>query len=273
MKADLHVHSTYSDGASSVQEVMSLAKQNGVTHISFVDHDTVSGLKEIRRQGAIHKIEVIPGIEISAYDFKRNRKVHVLGYNYHPDAVNIRALCEPILERRHKHSLWQIEQIKTAGYMLETQEIIESAKPSMTVYKQHIMQYLTKEPFFSEKYQTLYKKLFKGKGTAAGDIKYADVFDAVKAIIRDGGLAVVAHPGQLDSYDLIPELVDIGLSGIERNHMDHNLQDIRRVESLAKRYSLFMTGGTDYHGSFGTAISIGDITSPDMQMFCQCELS
>ncbi|WP_087973822.1 PHP domain-containing protein [Oceanobacillus rekensis] len=273
MKADLHVHSTYSDGASSVLEVMSLAKQNGVTHISFVDHDTVQGLEEIRRQGDIHGIEVIPGIEISAYDFKRNRKVHVLGYNYHPDAVNIKALCEPILERRNKHSLWQIEQIRAAGYMLETQEIMESAKPSMAVYKQHIMQHLTKESFSSEKYQTLYKQLFKQKGVAAGDIKYVDVFDAVNAIVADGGLAVVAHPGQLDSYDIIPELVDIGLSGIERNHMDHDLEDMQRVESLAIKYRLFMTGGTDYHGSFGTAISIGDITSPDMQMFCEYKLS
>jgi phosphoribosyl 1,2-cyclic phosphate 1,2-diphosphodiesterase len=273
MKADLHVHSTYSDGASSVLEVMSLAKQNGVTHISFVDHDTVSGLKEIRRQGAIHGVEVIPGIEISAYDFKRNRKVHVLGYNYHPDAVNIKALCEPILERRNKHSLWQIEQIKAAGYMLDTEEIIESAKPSRTVYKQHIMQYLTKEPYESEEYQKLYQELFKGNGAATGDIMYADVFDAVKAITCDGGSAVVAHPGQLDSYDLIPELVDIGLGGIERNHMDHDSQDIKRVEELAKQYHLFMTGGTDYHGSFGKVISIGNITSPDIRMFCERELS
>ena len=82
MKADLHVHSSYSDGSETVETVMKLAKERGVTQISFVDHDTVKGLPEVIMLGEKYGIEVIPGIEISAYDFKRDRKVHVLGYNY-----------------------------------------------------------------------------------------------------------------------------------------------------------------------------------------------
>ncbi|PIC64185.1 phosphatase [Sporosarcina sp. P13] len=262
MKADLHVHSYYSDGSDSVASILQKAAQANVTHISFVDHDTIAGWEEIHSESKAVDIIAIPGIEISAYDFKRNRKVHVLGYNFHRDAVHIQSICQPLLERRHAQSLWQIKQLKLAGYSLDTDRIIESAKHSGTVYKQHIMKELTEQPFTSAAYQKLYKDLFKGHGVAAGDIEYIDVFDAVRAIKLDGGLAVVAHPGQLDSYDLIPELVEVGLDGIERNHFDHTAEDISRVEELAEKYQLVMTGGTDFHGAFGSDIAVGDIVSP-----------
>ncbi|MFJ7825919.1 PHP domain-containing protein [Psychrobacillus sp. NPDC096623] len=262
MKADLHVHSRYSDGSEHAETVMQLASQRGVTHISFVDHDTVKGLPEVLELGEKYGIVVIPGIEISAFDFKRNRKVHVLGYNYHPKAIHIQTICNPLLKRRQEHTLWQIDQIRAAGYELDIATIKESAKPSETIYKQHIMHYLTDAAYTSPIYKELYKSLFKGNGVAAGDIQYIDVFEAVQAIVADGGIAVVAHPGQLDTYELISELVEVGLGGIERNHPDHTAEDYQRVEVLAEKHGLVMTGGTDFHGSYGATIEIGDIVSP-----------
>ncbi|MFS0752420.1 PHP domain-containing protein [Oceanobacillus sp. 1P07AA] len=262
MKADLHVHSHFSDGSDAVSEVMRQAKKNGVTHLSFVDHDTVDNLLEIQRQAKRFDIRVIPGIEISAYDFKRKRKVHILGYNYKLEASHIRNLCNPLLDRRNDHSLWQIRKINDLGYQIDEQVIKQKALPSNTIYKQHIMQELTEVPYDSTEYGNLYQQLFKYNGVARGDIVYIDAFDAVESIVKDGGIAVVAHPGQLDSYDLIPELVEIGLGGVERNHPDHTIRDHDKVETLAEELNLFMTGGTDYHGRFGTPIQIGEITSP-----------
>lgn len=262
MKADLHVHSRYSDGSEYAETVMKLANLQGVTHISFVDHDTVKGLPEVLELGKKYGIKVIPGIEISAFDFKRNRKVHVLGYNYHPKAIHIQAICNPLLKRRQEHSLWQIEQIRAAGYELDIAAIKESAKPSETIYKQHIMHNLTNAAYTSLMYKELYKSLFKGNSVASGDIQYIDVFEAVQAIVADGGIAVIAHPGQLDTYELIPELMEVGLGGIERNHPDHTAEDYQKVEVLAEKYGLIMTGGTDFHGSYGVTIEVGEIVSP-----------
>lgn len=268
MKADLHVHSTYSDGSDSVEEVLNQARQQGVTHLSFVDHDTVDGAQETLELGQRAGINVIPGIEISAYDFKRNRKVHVLGYAINTSAPAIRALCEPLLARRHAHSMWQMERIAKAGNAIDYNSVANLAHPGNTIYKQHIMAHLTDAPFSSPAYQTLYRSLFKGDGPAAGDIVYVNALDAVRAIKEDGGLAVVAHPGQLDSYDLIPELVEIGLDGIERNHPDHDPTDHARIDELAREYELFLTGGSDYHGSFGTPVTIGsqdsDLSNDDI---------
>lgn len=267
MKADLHVHSTNSDSSFHVEQVFQEAIRNDVTHLSFVDHDTVAGVAEASRLGQEYGVTVIPGIEISAYDFKRGRKVHILGYNYHADAPSIKELCGPLQKRRHQHTLWQIDQLRQIGYELDVEKMMDAAKPSPILYKQHVMEQLTDAPFESENYQTLYRQLFKGDGPAAGDIEYIDAFDAVKAIVADGGLAVVAHPGQLDSYDLIPELVEVGLAGIEQNHPDHLPHDREKVKELAEKYQLFMTGGTDHHGNFGEDIRIGDITSPLNPLF------
>lgn len=161
MKADLHVHSHYSDGSDSAEEVLNQAQQQGVTHLSFVDHDTVAGAQETLERGRRVGIEVIPGIEISAYDFKRNRKVHVLGYAFSAAAPAIQALCKPLLARRHAHSLWQMERIAEAGYSIDHKQVAHLALPSETIYKQHIMAHLTDAPFSSPSYQTLYCTLLK----------------------------------------------------------------------------------------------------------------
>lgn len=271
MKADLHVHSHYSDGSDSTRQVIEKAKKNGVTHLSFVDHDTVAGLKEIQQLGEVYDISVIPGIEISAYDFKRNRKVHVLGYNYNPEAVHIKNVCQSLLQKRQEHSLWQIKQINKLGYKLNEEEIMRTASPSKTIYKQHIMHHLIKADANSREYKKLYQKLFKNDGVAAGDIEYLNAFEAVEAIVADGGLAVVAHPGQLDSYAIIPELTKVGLGGIELYHPDHTEQDYQKVKALAKEYNLIMTGGTDYHGTYGDSVEIGSITSPFNHILKNCK--
>ncbi|MDQ0206966.1 PHP domain-containing protein [Alkalicoccobacillus murimartini] len=274
MKADLHVHSHYSDGSDSVEEVIKQAKHQNVTHLSFVDHDTVTSLPEAMEQGQKVGIHIIPGIEISAYDFKRNRKVHVLGYGYDTQARYLTELCQAILHRRHTHSLWQIDQLNAHGYHMDKSQVIDTAKPSSTIYKQHIMKQLTDAPYSSETYQSLYRSLFKGDGPASGDIVYADVYDAVRAIKQDGGLAVIAHPGQLNSYNLIPELLEVGLDGIERNHPDHQADDHSKVERLAHDYNLFVTGGSDYHGQFGTPVIIGSqpkILSKHDRLFQHCK--
>ncbi|WP_208592067.1 PHP domain-containing protein [Gracilibacillus suaedae] len=264
MKADLHVHSHYSDGSDSVEELMKQAVKANVTHMSIVDHDTVTGWPEVKKMGDLYGVDVFPGVEISAYDMKRDRKVHVLGYHYRTDAPHITALCTPLLQRRQENSLWQIEQIRSLGYQLDPDRILETAKPSQTIYKQHIMHYVTNEPYTSDNYRQEYRSLFKGKAVANRDIAYVDVFDAVKAILLDGGIAVVAHPGQLNSYELIPELVEVGLGGIELAHPDHTEADHQRVKELADQYKLIMTGGTDFHGKFGMKIGLGDLTSPEI---------
>lgn len=254
---DLHVHSSLSDGSDSYRKVLELAKENDVEVLSFVDHDTTSTFRPASRIADAFGIRLIPGIEISAYDFARGRKVHVLGYDYDLEAGNIHQLTKPLLGRRHAHSLWQTEQIRHFGIDIDVERIKSRLGTDQAIYKQHIMEEITDAPFTSAAYQKLYKTLFKGDGPAAGDIEYVDVKDAIRAIKADNGLVVIAHPGQLDSYDMIEECVDIGIDGIEQFHPDHTTDDFARVGRLAEHFNLFTTGGSDYHGHFGAKATLG----------------
>ena len=262
MKADLHVHSHYSDGSSSVGDLMAMASKKGITHLSLVDHDTIDGIQVAQIEGEKHGITIVPGIEISAYDFTRNRKVHILGYFFDEEATHIQKLCNPLLKRRHENSLWQIEQLQKNNYDIRFEDVAKKAMTSGTIYKQHIMHCLLDHHFTTPLYRELYRTLFKEDGICARDIQYVDAFEAVKAIKADNGYAVLAHPGQLDSYDLIPELVKNGLDGLEREHVDHSTEDRVRVNRYADEYGLFLTGGSDFHGDYGNPIRIGDLVSP-----------
>ncbi|MEI3612482.1 PHP domain-containing protein [Pseudogracilibacillus sp. SO30301A] len=262
VSADLHVHSNYSDGFHSMEGVVVLAKNNGLTEISFTDHDCKINHVQAKYLSEKYEITIIPGIEISAYDFERNRKVHILGYGYDEKARNISSLCDVVSKRRHDYSLRQIKQIQDAGYELNMDEVLSYAKYSETIYKQHIMRALTDAHFASEAYQTLYQTLFKGNGVASGDISYVSAVEAVESIVADGGIAVLAHPGQLDSFEIVPLLAQHGLKGIERNHFDHTVKDMKRVDELARKYDLIMTGGSDFHGLYGKPIGIGEVRSP-----------
>ena len=263
MKADLHVHTNISDSSVSIDDTMKIAKQNGLTHIGIVDHDTIVGLEEARRAAEGNGICLIPGIEISAYSFERDKKVHILGYNFDLQVNHIKAICDPIIKRRHEKSLWQARQIINAGYNITIEQVLQKARSSACLYKQHIMHALMDAGYTKTLRGALYQKLFKNGGICEGDIEYADVIGAVEAIKADHGVAVLAHPGQLDSYDLIEDLVKAGLDGIELKHESHCAPDEDKIKKYQKKYDLILTGGTDYHGEYGTNISMGSIVCPE----------
>lgn len=256
-RADLHVHSTISDGSDDFDVLLDQAQACAITHIAFTNHDTTVGLGEAHAKGATRNITVIGGIEISAYDTKRKRKVHVLGYGLADNSPAIAALCAPLLARREANSRWQLERLLEAGYEVNLELVEQLAHASTALYKQHIMAGLTTDPYGSEAYKTLYQGLFKETGICVSDIEYVDARDAVRAICEDGGVPVLAHPGQLGSYPIVDELVECGLKGIEKYHPDHRLRDWALCATLAESHNLICTGGSDYHGVFGAPPRLG----------------
>lgn len=261
-KADLHVHTDISDGSLDIEGVIKLAKNEGITHLSITNHDTVKGIKEAIEIGKKYGIKVIPGVEMSAYDYKRKRKVHLLAYNFDLEAKNITRLGEDLLMKRNRNGLKQCEIIKELGYNIDLDKIKGYAKNSSVIYKQYIMRELVEKGYTDKMYSSLYKSLFMGDGPCRMDIKYMDVFDAIKAIKADNGIAVVAHPGQKNSYEVIEELVEFGLDGIEKYHPSHKEEDIKKVQELADKYNLITTGGSDFHGEYAKSRKLGCCLCP-----------
>ncbi len=261
MRADLHAHSAHSDGSDTIERVVALAAECGVTHLSVTDHDTVSHVEELREEGGKAGMATVSGIEISAFDPATGRKVHVLGYGFSSTAA-IRGLCDPVLRAREEATLGKIETLARMGYPVSEERVRKANGNPRTLYKQHIMKLLVDEGVSESVYGRPYRELFGKGGPCSGDIRYPDCREAVAAVAEDGGLAVLAHPGQQGILDLVPLLVDAGLRGIEFYHESHRLEDHKSILAFSARYGLFLTGGSDSHGSLGSVHRVGGITAP-----------
>lgn len=272
MIADLHVHTTFSDGSLSPRQIVLEAVKRGLGALALCDHDTTAGAEYARGLGLRTNLAVIPAVEISAWDPTQRRRIHLLGYNYRSPARHIENLCRPVREARHAATLEQIALIASVGYPVDESSVTEAAIGDMTpeelklwpgvLYKQHIMAVLRTRGATDRIYGELYQTLFKNGGIAVREIEYANVFTALEAIKADGGRAVLAHPGQQDSFDLVAQLASAGLDGIELYHEDHTPEDYPRVLELAQDYRLILTGGSDAHGTLGSIHAVGDIRAP-----------
>jgi predicted metal-dependent phosphoesterase TrpH len=255
---DLHCHTSISDGSLSLPEIIKEANDRGISFLAITDHDTTKGVVEASRIGKELGISVIAGIEISAYDFKRNRRAHILGYHILPDHPAIEKLCRPLIEGRQQNSSKMVEILRHKGYQITWEQVLDYTEEEGTgVYKQHIMHALMDSGYCEEIEGELYQELFsrgeKGRqpGIAHIPMHYVDVIDAIHTVVKAGGVPVLAHPGQFDNYDAIPQWVEEGLMGIEKIHPAHQERDDRLIDELALKYRLICTGGSDFHGLYG----------------------
>ena len=247
MKADLHIHSTVSDGSDSIEEIVALAKQRGLDAIAFTEHDTLTHVDYIAQLPPSEELRVTAGVEISSVYRKTNTRTHILGYRIDKPEI-ITALTKPILEARNKNTERQAEYLIQMGYSIDLDRL--SRADGKYLYKQHLMDWLVSTKQVKEMFGHFYYKTFKQGGPCAFDIEYLDVFDAVQVIKEAGGLAVLAHPGQQQSFWLIEKLAAAGLAGIELNHHTHTENDREIIRHLAEKHGLFLTGGSDHHGRY-----------------------
>lgn len=257
MKIELHCHTNISDCPLSIDQVLDLAVEQSVSHLAITNHDTTKGLKEAVQKGLVYGIKVIPGIEISAFDFDRGRRVHILGYFIEPGHEAIETLCQPLVEKRHRASEEMVYRLLESGYSITWERCLELAQGGTGVYKQHIMHALVEENYTDSIYGSLYKTLFnRGQngempGIAFIPMEYVDAKAAVNAICMAGGVPVLAHPGQYGNFEMVPDLVEAGLQGIEVWHPLHDEKHEGEARRLAIKHGLIMTGGSDFHGEYG----------------------
>ena len=256
MKADLHIHSTVSDGSETIAHVVGDAIQKGLDAIAITDHDTMSHSAQIPADAGI---KVICGVEISAVHRKSGTRTHILGYHIQKPGV-ITSLTKPLLEARNDTSEKQADILLRRGYMINMDKLKRA--DGKYLYKQHIMDWLVSTGQVPDMFGDFYKQTFKNGGPCAFDIEYIDMLDAVAAVKEAGGAAVLAHPGQQQNYWLIPDLVTCGLEGLELNHHTHTEKDRKIIRDYADIHGLFLTGGSDFHGKYEPqTYEIGDFLS------------
>lgn len=264
MICDLHCHSKISDGSMGIEELLLLAKRRGVSSIAITDHDAVIGATRACIVGKRLGVDVIHGVEMSAYDHERNRKVHILGYLCDsPDRLE--GACLRIANARRAAAAEMTKKV-LRYYPIVPETIARYASGSTNVFKQHIMHALIESGYADSVYGDVYRKLFSPNGGCAlVAVEYPDVREIIALIRSAGGLAVLAHPYTYDSLDLMNDLTAEGLlDGIEVWHPDNDEERTDSLKSFAQTHGLLMTGGTDFHGMYTSPLRpLGSCGAPE----------
>lgn len=252
--ADLHMHTAYSDGVKTIEEVVSLARQKGLHTIAITDHDTVFHYEKVKEVCKSQGIETIRGVEMSCYDFDVFKKVHIVGLWLNDHPLHVEALCQKTLSCRDQYHHKLIESLSGKGLAV-TYDDAKKYAPYNIVFKMHIFQALC-EKYPQYKNPQEYRRLFAGKTGRETDLQmgYIDVQEGIRAILADGGTPVLAHPCEYGNYEEIPKYVSYGLQGIETSHPSMKVEDYPRAREFARRYRLLESGGSDFHSQELTAM-------------------
>ena len=256
---DLHLHTTASDGVLSPSEIVRYAKAKGLQAIAITDHDTIEGCEEGILEGERIGFEVIPGIEISAEHSPGS--MHILGFflNIHHPLLNER--LEYLQKARAERNPKIVERLNQLGIEITYDEVLKASGGGQ-VGRPHFANILLEKKCVRS-FQEAFDRFLK-KGAPA----YVDKFrftskEALHFINEAQGVAVLAHPNTLGVNGcsalekLILQLVEEGLKGIEVYYPEHSEVDVGRYKTLADRYHLLPTGGTDYHGIEKNELDIG----------------
>ena len=248
MRADLHMHSTYSDGLCSPDELCSLAKSRGVELLSITDHDTMNG-EEIKRASADkYGLRYLPGWEISSYE--NDVKIHILGYGCQRNEAYIRFM-EDRKRMAYIRAEDRIKKIQAQGIPITMEHVTGfRADPTTPVHTMHVARALAM--FVNATPSEVYQEYLARGKSAYSDIGRPTPKEAINCIRAAGGFAVIAHPGRIhmekaEKEGLIRSLVDCGAEGIEVVYTTHTEEEIAWYRALAKDFHLLVTGGSDTH--------------------------
>lgn len=243
MRVDLHMHTTYSDGIYTPEEITTMAANAGLETIAISDHDTVAAYTaECRFNSAIR---VIPAIEMSSeYD---GGDVHVLGYYIDPMNEDLQAYCMEFKKRRCIRALEIVDACISLGYILDRDEVMHTLRTGGTVGRPHIARMLVAKGYFPDVKSVFDTLLYRG-GPAYVPYHRKTIAQCIDIIHHAGGLAFLAHPA----------LVKTGLSHVLTNSFDgievYHPKNCGRYDeflTVAKDKGWLVSGGSDFHGVSG----------------------
>lgn len=258
-KADLHIHSMYSDGVLSPIEIVTRAKQAGLDVVSITDHDSMGGIESAIEAGRDIGVEVIAGIELSAS--YNSTEVHILGYFV--DYKN-KELVSSLAGFRSER-LKRAERIVGKLNDMKIPITIESVMGHVTgdsIGRPHIANTLVEGGHANSYHQAFDKYI--GDGRPAYEQKWNfSPEETIKLISKAGGLSFLAHPGKSTREEMIVQLINAGLDGIEVIHPSHPPDLVYYYRGIVDEYCLLESGGSDFHGGErGDENTFGQFTIP-----------
>lgn len=247
MPSDLHMHTNFSDGKLTPEDLLAAARAAKLNYIAVTDHDTVEGIVHLYEHGFYPSkgVRVIPGIEFSAHHEKH--EIHILGYNidiYHRELTD---KLNDVVEARWMRFSEMVERLQELGYQITETDVLKIAGTSRAISRSHIARVLVNKGFFPTVKSVFEQVLEKGRPAYVSHYRMEP--QEVIALIKDaGGTPVLAHPKLIGDDVLAESLLSLGIEGIEAFYPQHDAEDTARYLAMAEKHHLLVTGGSDFHG-------------------------
>jgi predicted metal-dependent phosphoesterase TrpH len=250
---DLHTHSSASDGSLCPGALIGEAVKQGLKAIALTDHDTVQGLDEAKKAAKAGGIVFIPGIELEIIWSRKDEggEFHLLGLGLRRESPSFTEAVEKLSRRREKRNLEILDRMNELNIEADYADI-KAFSGGHSIGRPHFAALLVNRGIVKNREQAFSRYLARGKPLYVP--KEGLEFDEAAAAIKSaGGIAVLAHPMSLYvAWGKLPELVknlkDRGLDGLEAWHPAAKARSCRRLEELGKTLGLCVTEGSDYHG-------------------------
>lgn len=256
--ADLHLHTQFSDGTFTPEELVLHAQKHGLACIALTDHDTVEGCARTAEACAKVQMEFIVGSELTAEH--EDTEVHILGYFLDPQNQVLLDRIGKFQAVRQQRIHEMCAALNKLGVPLKPESVFALAN-CKSPGRPHVARAMVKEKLISNLDEAFERFLKKGRPAWVPKTKMS-ALEAVELIHQSGGLAVMAHPGLNRTDEIIPALVDAGMDGIECFHTKHSTVMSERYLEIAEKYKLLVTGGSDCHGYSKKAPLIGTVKLP-----------
>ncbi len=249
MKADLHLHSTASDGRLSPAEVVRLAVERGLSIIALTDHDSVEGIAAaLGAAKGFPSLRVIPGVEIST-DVPQG-EIHILGYFIDPGNSGLAESLERFRHSRYIRAQGMIAKLDAMGMAIEWGRV-QAIAGEGAIGRPHVAQAMLERGYVSSLGEAFGRYIGRG-ACAYVEREKMNPVEAVELVVQGGGLPVLAHPADVANLEeSISRLQRVGLVGIEVYYNGYTSRVVQYLASLGRKYGLIATGGSDYHGLGG----------------------
>lgn len=263
MSGDLHCHTKLSDGTLGIEELISLASEMNVGTLGITDHDCMAGGVRAKIIGERKNVEIINGVEISATDETTGEYIQILAYLFDsPDRIE--GLCKANSIIRKKAGQIMIKRT-CEKFKLPMAIMNKNLNGSTNIYIQHILEALMECGYTDKIYGDLYEKYFTPESPDSLLIKpkYANAKDVLAAVSDAGGISFLAYSKQSTNKQMLDELVESGLNGVEiyTPYTDDASADF--LQDYAKKNKMLKIGGSDFHGLYNRGVwTVGECTTP-----------
>jgi hypothetical protein len=240
---DLHLHSTASDGLMAPADVVRAAVAAGLAALALTDHDTVEGLPAAREAALQADIELVPGVELSAYE--GDEEVHLLGLHL-DDLEGMQAALRVFRAARRERAGEMVRLLNVAGVRITFADVLHEAGDA-AIGRPHVARAMVQNGWAMDLRDAFERYLGAGRPAYLDKLRLG-IAEAVGLVHDCGGITILAHPGALGTHQRIAALAALGLDGVEVLHPSHSADDRARLATLAAHLGLVPSGGSDSHG-------------------------